>query len=263
MKVSASLFSIGIFGVIFACVLAAAPVPAADESAAPASDVPAAGGQTLQTVSAPPADKIPDVDPIALYGNEMFFDVYRKGQKVGEQSMYFSRNSAGDLFVEVNFHLGVDVLFFTAYTYDYKSSEIWRGNKVIALTAHVDDDGKVAATSARMDDGVFKIEGPKGTVLASTWVFPTNHWHRGQVETSVILNTLTGTLAHVKTERRGIEKVPTGQGPVDAEKFTYTGDLHDTDVWYTADGRWVKMAFKAKDKSTVEFICRKCAPSEG
>jgi hypothetical protein len=256
MKVSISLFSIAILGV-----LAGPPAVAAEDVAPTRADTSAP--PPVQTVSAPHPDKIPEVDPIALYGNEILFDVFRKGKKVGEQWMYFSRNPAGDLSVQVRFHLGVDVLFFRAYTYDYESSEIWRDNKVIALAARVDDNGKVSSTSARIEDGVFKIEGPKGPIFASSWVFPSNHWHRGQVESSVILNTLTGALAHVDIQRRGIEKVPMGEGATDAEKFTYTGDLHDTDVWYDVAGRWVKMAFKAKDKSIVEFICRKCAPTEG
>jgi len=248
MKVSVSLFSIALFAVLAAVALPAVAAEPAQDSGVP-------------VVGPPPADKIPVVDPIALYGDEILFDVYRKGQKVGEQSMYFSRNATGDLFVQVRFRLAIDVLFFTAYTYEYEASEIWRDNKMIALTSHVDDDGKVAKTSARLEDDVFKIDGPRGTVLASSWVFPTNHWHRGQVESTVILNTLTGSLAHVRIERRGVEKVPTDRGDVDAEHFVYTGDLRDTDVWYDAAGRWVKMTFKAKDKSTIEFRCRKCMPT--
>ena len=262
MKVPISQFSIPSFlTALFALFLVVRGAIAAEEAGAPIIAAPPTGGDAIQMIIAPP-DRIPEVDPIALYGNEMIFDVYRKGLKVGEQSMYFSRNAEGDLFVQVRFHLAINVLFITAYTYDYEASEIWRDNQIVALTAHVDDNGKVAATSARLDEGVFKIDGPRGTILADSWVFPTNHWHRGQVESSVLLNTLTGALAHVRVERRGIDKVSTGSGGVDAERFSYTGDLHDTDVWYDARGRWVKMRFKAKDGSTIEFACRKCSAVE-
>lgn len=255
MKVSVPLFSIGLF--VAVAVLAAEP-------AAPPTTIPATGGAVVQNVSPPPPDKIPDLDPRALYGGDIMFDVVRKGSKVGEHRMTFSKDANGDLNVRAEFHLAVEVLFIKAYTFDYTAHEIWRGKQLVALAAKADDDGEVTETKARVEDGVFKINSSRhGDTLASSWVFATNHWNRGQVESNVLLNTLTGKLDRVKIENVGQEIIATAGGPVEATHFLYTGELHDTDTWYDKEGRWVKMNFKAKDGSVIEYICRRCGIAVG
>ncbi|MBM3513748.1 MAG: hypothetical protein FJX59_08535 [Alphaproteobacteria bacterium] len=211
----------------------------------------------IQEVSPPADHQIPTIDPLTLYDGEIVFDVFRKRSRVGEHRIVFARDGER-LSVNAYFRLSVKVLFINAYTFDYQSTEIWDGQNLIGLSANVDDGGKLASITAKRDGELFRIDGPRGPVLSSSWVFPTNHWHRGQVETPTILNTLTGQLANITVVRKGIDRIDTANGPVDAEHFEYTGDLRDTDVWYDRDGRWVKMSFKAKDGSKIEYRCRRC-----
>ncbi|MDX2225172.1 MAG: DUF6134 family protein [Rhodospirillaceae bacterium] len=212
---------------------------------------------TVQQVAPPPPDQIPEIDPLALYGDELVFDIYRKKSKIGQHRVNFERDGER-LTVSVEMRLGVDFMFFRAYEFEYDATEIWQGRELIASTSYVDDNGKKVTVSARADGDVFKIDGPRGATLASSWVFPTNHWHRGQVNSRIILNTINGRLTRVEPVAKGIDRVATLQGDVDAEHFLYTGELRDTEVWYDAAGRWVKMAFKAKDGSTIEYRCRQC-----
>lgn len=227
-------------------------------AAAPAPDQ----GPRVQNINPLAPEKIPDVDPIALYGDTMVFDVYRKGAKIGQHVTTFAR-TGDDLRVDVRMNLAVDVLFITAYRFEYDSTEIWRQGQLIAATSTVNDNGKIASVNARIEDGLLKIDGPRGSTVASSWVFPTNHWHRGQANTGTILNTLNGRLAKVEVVHQGIEPVTTAQGTVDAEHLAYTGQLRDTDVWYDANNRWVKMRFKAKDGSYIEHRCRQCGLAPG
>jgi hypothetical protein len=233
-------------------------VPAwADEPATPAALKAQEMVLQIQNVGPPPPDQIPAVDPAALYGDEIAFDVFRKGKKVGSHVTTFARNGA-DITGVSRFNLAIDVLFFTAYRFDYRSTEVWRDGQLIGLAVAIEDGGETSAVTAKVEDGLFKIDGPRGPSIASSWVFPTNHWHRGQVNSTTILNTITGRLAKVEIVKRGIERVETAQGAVDAEHFEYTGELRDTEVWYDADNRWVKMQFKAKDGSTIEYRCLRC-----
>lgn len=216
----------------------------------------------IQQISPPEPGAIPDVDPLALYDGDMIFDVYRKKSRVGEHRVTFTRD--GDrLNVRSRFHLAVKVLFIEAYEFDYEATEVWEKGALIAFSSAVDDNGKKSNTTARLENGVFQIDGPKGRSFASQWVFPSNHWHQGQVKSATILNTLTGKLANIVVQPRGIDRVETGGGLVDAEHLEYTGDLRDTEVWYDRDGRWVKMIFKAKDGSKIEYRCRQCGTGTG
>lgn len=211
----------------------------------------------VQRISPLPLSELPTIDPFALYGERAFYDVFRKGQKVGEHRVHFSRDGER-LSVTANFTLEIPFLFFTAYRFQYNSTEVWDGNELVALTAVVDDNGEIAQTSAELKESLFKIYGPRGPAVLSSWIFPTNHWHRGQVNAPVILNTLTGRVSHVETLRKGIDTVVTPAGEIQAEHFVYTGDLRDTEVWYDAEGRWIKMRFKAKGDAVLEYVCYQC-----
>jgi len=214
-----------------------------------------AAAVTLRTVAPPPEERI-TADPLALYGNEAIYDIYRRGEKIGQHTVAFSRDAGGDLIVQAKMNLRVNLLILT-YTFDYSSMEIWRGKQVVSMAAITNDNGKITKTMARLEDGVFKIEG-RANVEASTWVFPTNHWNRGQVENEVLLNPLNSRVVDVNITNRGFGPVQVGDATIEAEHFAYTGELRDIDSWYDRAGRWVKMRFKAKDGSHIEYICRTC-----
>jgi hypothetical protein len=50
----------------------------------------------------------------------------------------------------------------------------------------------------------------------------------------------------------------TTNGTLPATRFTYDGEL-ETTAWYDADGRWVGLAFEARDGSTITYRCMTCA----
>ncbi|MBL8630443.1 MAG: hypothetical protein JNM81_12475 [Rhodospirillaceae bacterium] len=232
---------------------------AADSDRAVVTRPDPASGMMLEVQSIQPldAEQIPKVDPLALYGDEAVFDVYRKGSKIGTHRTNFTR-AGNQLTVTSQMELKVDVLFFTAYSFKYDSTEVWRDDKLAAVAVTVDDNGKIVKTTARLEDDLFKIDGPRGSFLASAWVFPTNHWHRGQAISGTVLNTLNGRLAKIEVVHKGLERVQTKQGTIDAEHLQYTGQLRDVDVWYDAANRWVKMTFKARDGSLIEYRCNQC-----
>ena len=196
------------------------------------------------------------VDPFSLYGREIYFDVYREGDKVGFHRAQFSRKGE-DLIVKTEFQLQIDVLFFTAYRYVYRSESRWRNGQLENLRAAVDDDGTTSFVVASRDSGRIKIENPEGTVAADAPLYPTNHWNAAVLSQSRVLNTLTGRVNDVRIVPQRREAVSTERGNVSATHHLYTGDLA-TEVWYDDDGRWVKMRFKARDGSTIEYVCRRC-----
>ncbi|MCB2108268.1 MAG: hypothetical protein KDE14_11235 [Rhodobacteraceae bacterium] len=248
-----------ITGTILALACGSVHVAGADQSPS-STDAAEAVNLPVQQVAPPAAEQFRDIDPIALYGGDIVFDVYRKKSRIGEHRVSFQRD--GDrLTVSVKFNLAVKILFIRAYKFEYEATEIWERGNLIAATSRTDDNGKVSNVRARSEGGVFVIDGPRGQEIASSWVFPSNHWNRGQVASTTLLNTITGRLAHVALIRNGIDRVETAQGPVNAEHFTYTGDLRDTDVWYDQAGRWVKMVFKTGG-SVIEYRCRQCSPLE-
>jgi hypothetical protein len=73
-----------------------------------------------------------------------------------------------------------------------------------------------------------------------------------------VLNTITGKPNAVNISASQIEMLRTTSGTLPATRFIYDGEL-ETTAWYDTDGRWVGLAFEARDGSTITYRCMSCA----
>lgn len=196
-------------------------------------------------------------DPLAVYGPEHRFTVMRNGAVVGSHRLQFESTADG-LSIEAHFELEIPFLFFTAYRYSYRSAAQWQDGRLIRLEAETDDDGDVSRVVAeRRGDGKVWISGPKGSLAAPPDLLPTNHWNPDVVTRDTVLNTITGAVNTVEILDLGEVDVQTSSGSVRARHYRYTGELQN-EVWYDANGRWVKMRFPARDGSVIDYICQTC-----
>lgn len=195
-------------------------------------------------------------DPIKLYGDQIYFDVFREGDKVGYHSVKFFKGD-GSITVRIEFSIEIDFLFLTAYQFKYLSEAKWIEGQLDYLKASVDDDGEKFKVIANRQDQLIYVVGTNKTFNTAAPIFPTNHWNSGVLTQTNVLNTLTGLLNKVLIVPQGIETIPTESGLIKAKRYTYTGDL-DNEVWYDNEGRWVKMRFKASDGSIIDYICKLC-----
>ena len=196
------------------------------------------------------------IDPLALYGSEVAFDVFRDGKKAGSHHVQFHRNGP-DLTVNSIFHLSIDFLFFTAFRYTYESEDRWREHRLEGLSVLVDDNGARFAFDAHRDGESLRIDRNGEVQFADLPLYPTNHWNAGVIAQNRVLNTLTGRVNQVAIRSLGRELVETESGPVTSTRYAYSGDL-ETEVWYDDFRRWVKLRFAGRDGSTIEYICRRC-----
>ncbi len=196
-------------------------------------------------------------NPLTVYEPEHRFTVMRNGEAVGEHRLDFARTASG-LSVEAHFELEIPFLFFTAYRYSYRSAAQWRDGRLIRLEAETDDDGDVSRVVAeRRGDGMLWITGPEKEFASQPDLLPTNHWNPNVVTRNQVLNTITGSVNTVEILDLGEADVQTSSGSVRARHYRYTGELQN-EVWYDANGRWVKMRFPARDGSVIEYLCQTC-----
>jgi hypothetical protein len=197
------------------------------------------------------------VDPFALYGPEMNFEIRRGGEPVGRHDVTFERRGA-DLVVESRFDVAVRVFGVAVYTYTYVSTDVWRDGCLTASRSEIDDDGERTIIEAVREGDKLVVRGPEGTAAAGPAIIPTNHWYAGVLGERQVLNTLTGTVDDVAILDRGPAIKPVNGTPKPVRHYAYTGDL-DTEVWYDDRGRWVALAFKGRDGSAIELVCQRCA----
>lgn len=196
------------------------------------------------------------IDPIRLYGEEIVFDVLRKGEKVGSHVVRFGRFDDG-VSVHASLKIAVRFLGFSLYDFKYDSRSTWRGPRMLELDVNVDDNGSVRNISASASGDNLKVTSPGAEFVAPAQLLPTDHWNPLVLSSSRVLNTITGRLNRVSIDYVGEDLVDTEQGPRLARHYRYTGEL-ETEVWYDLEGRWIKMAFVTKDGSRIEYFCRRC-----
>ncbi|NIY76695.1 hypothetical protein HED22_13670 [Thalassospira sp. HF15] len=197
-------------------------------------------------------------DPIQRYGNELRFQIRRNDAPVGSHVVQFNQGRDG-LQVVAQSNIDISFLGFNAYSFDYRSESLWQGDRLAALSVRVDDDGDETEVTAKTNDqGTLVVDGPDGQQTLPNGIFPTDHWHCGVLGSKAVLNTITGKPNAVDIQATDVEMLRTTDGTLPATRFTYDGEL-ETTAWYDADGRWVGLAFEARDGSTITYRCMNCA----
>jgi hypothetical protein len=210
----------------------------------------------LTAAGDPSREALASPDPLALYGSRIAFDIQRKGRVIGTHVVQFHQTDAG-LVTRSAVDMAVNVLFFPAFRYRYTADAVWREGGLNALTVETEENGRRSRLSARRDGETLAVSRGPVAFRTPAGIYPTEHWDAEILTQRQVLNTLTGRLNNVVIQQGEREYVDTERGAVAATHYLYTGDLA-AEVWYDDEGRWVKMRFKARDGSTIEYRCRAC-----
>ena len=206
---------------------------------------------SLAAADSPP----PAVDPFRLYGKEIAFDVERDGDVVGRYTISFTRTDQGVL-AEARVEVDVSLLFVPVYSLSYHARELWSGGELQSIEAFTDDDGDLVHLQATRNSDGLQVQTNNGAYETPA-VLPISHWNAALLEGGPLLNGMTGEVDDVLVFDQGLDTVSTRNGSLRARHYLYSGDLNG-EIWYDEDGRWVKLRFRAKDGSMIDYICRKC-----
>ena len=193
----------------------------------------------------------------ALYGDEITFDVYRKGRKVGAYSTTFKARD-NLLSVDIAMQLEIPILFGWTYDYSYKARELWQNENMISLDVSVNDNGDVKTLSAENVRQKLMVIQQDEKKIIDLPLLPTHHYNADVLDDTRVFNTLTGSENTVVITREGEDTLVFDSQTIETEKFRYSGDLNDTIVWYDSDNRWVKMVFPGTDGALIELRCTSC-----
>ena len=164
-------------------------------------------------------------DPLPPEGVTLKFDILYKGDKVGEHDLKVTPE--GDLVkLEHSRHIDVKVMFVTAFTERYRSTEWWTQSVILKkLEAKASHNGKdIAMTGRAVADGfIFTVDGKeqKAPVDAVTL---DSYWVANAVKRSAIID-----VANAKVLRASVKILPNGNSEVTTNdlnaKFSYQGDF--------------------------------------
>jgi len=194
--------------------------------------------------------------PDSIYGKEMVFSVWRSGSEIGKHTVDFARD--GDtLRVESRVELVVRLLGIPVFRYKYAAEERWRRDALFGLAVKINNDGSPIVVDAERAGDKLDVKGTNGSFVLPGAIMPTTHWDMRIVHENEVLNTTNGKPDHVDVVKGKVERIATANGTIDATHYVYTGDLQ-AEVWYDAEGHWVKLRFLGKDGTPVEYVCEVC-----
>jgi hypothetical protein len=185
-------------------------------------------------------------------GGVLDFTVLRNGSEVGRHEMLF-RNEADGLKIDIRTNVAVKVAFITAYRFEHEGHEVWQGGHLARLWSKTNDDGTkhVLDVTAGGDNLVVMADGKEPEKSSTT--IPASLWNERIVQQKNILNTLDGSRMSIQVADLGTETVLVKNTRVPARRYVISGDLQ-RELWYDAQNVLVKVRFKAKDGSDIEYL---------
>ena len=183
----------------------------------------------------------------------------RDGAEIGRHAVAFHRDGTR-LDVATHGEVALKLAFVTVYRYQQRRTESWDAGRLVSFTAWTDDDGAVSAlTGTRMGDGFNVVVSDSRAREIAGDAIPENYWPLATVSTSHLIDNTTGETYPITVTPGAVERIETREGPIEARRYHVQGGLgRETarDLWYDAQGRWVRMEIKARDGSTVKFVLR-------
>jgi len=198
------------------------------------------------------ANEIPAAIPDA--GRRLNFTVLRNGDEVGRDLIDLDRRGT-ELKVKIQTQVVVQVAFVPVYRFEHTGMETWRDGQLVSLSSDTNDDGTQHRLAVTSQGSQLHIEADGAASDAEPGLIPASLWNDRLVRQSVLLNTIDGSRMSVTVARMGEEAVAVGKSTVPAQHYRVTGAL-ERDLWYTAEGDLVRVAFDGPDGSHIAYVLR-------
>ena len=185
------------------------------------------------------------------FDNHLRFGVFRETLSIGTHDVMFKRD--GDrLTIYSATDVSVGALFMTFYRFEQKRTEIRENGRVIYFESWTNNNGEELVTRVVATESGLEVEGTDGNMVVGSDVLPTTYWDVATVQQSRLIEGSYGRLIDVEIDRAGKDPIKTAEGMIEAEHYRIRGDL-ERDLWYDADGVWLKMEFTVSDGSVIRY----------
>jgi hypothetical protein len=189
-------------------------------------------------------------------GGVLNYWVVRDGSPIGTHSVKFSGDDK-NLTVDIATDVKVKVAFVTVYKFIHQGHEVWQDGQLVSLASKTDDDGTPHDLSITRKGDKYQAVDRGKKLEANANLLPASLWHPKTVESahSALVNTLDGTKMAIDAVLKGEDEVKGLGGTVLAKHYQLSGEL-ERELWFDPSGILVKVRFKGKDGSDIQYILR-------
>ncbi len=185
---------------------------------------------------------------------KLSFDVFLDDRAIGYQR--FSLTPTGDgTRIETQAQFEVKLLRITAFAYDHRNTELWRGDCLRAIDARTDSNGRMFTVNGRLQGAAFVVSTKEGERTLGDCVASFAYWDKDVLlRRQALLNSQTGEYVPVRIAPLGPSTQRIGARDLAVERYAMKGDGIDITLAYAAGSKeWVALDSRLESGRTLRY----------
>jgi hypothetical protein len=188
-----------------------------------------------------------------LDSERLTFDVYLDDQEIGYHR-YEIRQDRGGTIMQTEADFEVRLLFFTAYEYEHRNSEVWRDGCLKRIDARTNSNGDRYEVAGAWREGSFVLETGPAPVAIDACVRTFAYWDRRLLDAQRLLNSQTGEYVEVELTPLPDDDLELGDRTLPVERYRLTAQGMDIQLAYAAQtGEWVALDTQVRGGRTLRY----------
>lgn len=196
----------------------------------------------------------PDASASSRTARELTFDVFLDERPIGQQRFALQPTHDG-LRVETRANFAVRILRLTAFAYEHRNVEEWRGRCLASIDSSTNSNGTPYRVSGSLSAEGFVVSGSAGARRLDACVGTFSYWDRGRmIDRNQLLNSQTGEYVAVTAEPLGAGTLSLGEQEVAVERWALRGEGLEITLAYAArDGEWLALDSELEGGRTLRY----------
>jgi hypothetical protein len=180
------------------------------------------------------------------------FSVQYKGSRIGSHTV-LSSAATGETRIKTEIRLLVKVAFFTAFAFEHRSEEIWRGARLVSLESETVEHGENLHVQGTATPQGFRVVSKSGPFIASAATLTSNSlWTPAVLEQETLVDAQHGGVIGVSSRKFADEQIVLDGREVPVTRYTFITPYLAGSIWYDADNLWVRGEFE-RDGATIQY----------
>jgi hypothetical protein len=182
------------------------------------------------------------------------FDVFLDDRAIGYQRFELSPIGDGTR-IDTRAEFEVKLLLVTAFAYEHRNTETWRGDCLQTIESRTDSNGKRYSISGQARSSGFVVATRDGERRLDQCVASFAYWDKDVLlQQQRLLNSQTGEYLPVRIDALGRESVRIGNRDVPVERYALKGPDLDITLAYSAGGHeWIALDSRLENGRTLRY----------
>lgn len=211
----------------------------------------AAGTAAVGSALLRPARAVTTIVMPTASANRQFTVLY-KGTKIGTHSIAYS-SATGETTVSTDIHLLAKVAFLTVFTFAHRSTEIWRGGRLLSLAGETLEHGATLRVDGMATPEGFRVVSKDGPFIAAAATLTSNSlWTPAVLEQATVVDSQHGGVIGISSRRLANQQIVVGGRSVNATCHSLITPYLAGTIWYDEQNLWARGEFE-RDGSHIQY----------